>query len=390
MILLPFARSEMNGIVLKTDLYPVIDAIPFIFIVVLVGYLFVLLGGCLWHMRIGLGIRNTANRFLNIFPRLSIMLMSSKNLLVFQSIICLIAQTGILSFYFANNGFGFNLRQYTFENPMLRPIASSISSYSTIIASHCLARYIDTKEKILLYCTLFSTVGMIFFGTRGNIANIYMGVLFCCLIKLRSRVGVLKIFIYSVIIISIAFYLGNLRAGNYSIVDFLSGFAVLLFYGNNFSDLRDFAWVYVKWDHVPWAGKTYLAAATAFIPRFISSFRDTWSLGATTAATAGFDPQTHPGLRPGGFGEGYLNFGFLGVVVVGIIMGLIIKKVDIDTKNALSQTQSPIMKSFASLSLLNIATMVSVSNASSSVYVLVGVYFISWFFLCMGRMVKII
>jgi hypothetical protein len=48
-----------------------------------------------------------------------------------------------------------------------------------------------------------------------------------------------------------------------------------------------------------WGGKTYLAALTSFVPRFASSFQDTWGLGAATGATVGFDPHVHPGLRPG-------------------------------------------------------------------------------------------
>ena len=109
---------------------------------------------------------------------------------------------------------------------------------------------------------------------------------------------------------------------------------MLLFYGNNFSDLRDFAWVYAHWDHHFWLGKTYLAALTSFVPRFASEFRDHWGLGAATALTVGFDPHVHPGVRPGAFGEGYLNFGVVGVVAVGLFVGMVMYRVDMGVKQA--------------------------------------------------------
>ena len=153
----------------------------------------------------------------------------------------------------------------------------------------------------------------------------------------------------------------------------------LLFYGNNFSDLRDFAWVYSAWDHTLWAGKTYLAAFLAFIPRFASHFRDTWGLGAATAASVGFDPQVHPGLRPGAFGEGFFNFGLLGVIAVGLLLGITLRWVDTEVKRALSGPRPSMMKAFAATMVLGISGSFAVSAGFSGVYVLAGVYLISWF-----------
>ena len=75
------------------------------------------------------------------------MLMSSPSVLVFQAALAFLLQWMILALYFFHSGFAFDLRGYTFENPTLRPVALIISNYSIIIASHCLARYIDRKEK---------------------------------------------------------------------------------------------------------------------------------------------------------------------------------------------------------------------------------------------------
>jgi oligosaccharide repeat unit polymerase len=386
MLMLPFAKSELNGIVLGKDLWPVIDVLPAVFLITLLGYCAVLAGGGLWRLQLGIGLRKTATRVMEIVPRSSMMLMSSKAVLVFQAMLCVLLQTLILSLYFSASGFGFDLRSYTFANPTLRPVALIASNYSIIIASHCFARYAERKERILLACTLLLTFGLLFFGARANLLGVYLGVLLCYLVKLRGRISLLRIGSVVVVIAAIGFYLGRLREGEYSLIAFVGSLAFLLFYGSNFSDLRDFAWVYAGWDHVFWSGKTYLAAILAFVPRFASQFRDTWGLGVATDLTAGLDPQMHPGLRPGMFGEGFFNFGLFGVLVVGLIVGVIVRRVDIDVKRALATPHPSMMKAFASSMLLSIAGCVALSNNSSGLYVLIAAYFFSWFCLCVQRM----
>jgi oligosaccharide repeat unit polymerase len=378
MIMLPFAMSELNIIVLGRDLDAVIAAVPTVFLIALLGYFAVLLGGALWQIKAGLGLRKSAMRILDSVPRCSMMLMSSRSVLIFQAMLCLALQFLILALYFSASGFAFDLRTYTFENPTLRPVALIISNYSIVIASHCLARYVETKEKILLLCTLALTVGLVFFGARGNLVAIFVSVLLCYFVWMRNKISVLRITAIVGVITVLGFYLGSLRAGSYSIGGFFGTFVDAVFYGNTFSDLRDFAWVYSAWDHVPWAGKTYLAALLSFVPRFASHFRDTWSLGAMTAATAGFDPEVHPGLRPGIFGEGFFNFGLPGVMAVGLMLGIIFRRVDLDVKRALSAPQPSMMRAFSSTMLLGVATTLAVSAGFSALYILAGIYLFSW------------
>jgi oligosaccharide repeat unit polymerase len=387
-LMLPFARSELNGIVLGNNLAAVIAVLPTVFLISLVGYFAMLAGGGLWSLRVGLGVREGAINVLSIVPRCSMMLMSSRGLLVFQTILCFLLQILILAFFFSQSGFGFDLRTFTFANPTLRPVAQTISYYSVFIASHCLARYVDKKEKSILACTLLLTVGLAFFGARASLLLIYMNVLLCYMVKLRSRISLIRISAIVTGMIAVGFYLGNVRAGHYSLADFFGAFIFLLFYGNNFSDLRDFAWVYSAWDHVFWAGKTYLAALTAFIPRFASEFRDTWGLGIATNTAIGLDSHVHPGVRPGTFGEGFFNFGLFGVVAVGLALGIIIRRVDIDVKHALGASRPSMMKAFASTELLSVAGAFSISAGISGLYVLCGVYLISWFCLRVLRMIQ--
>jgi len=389
MLLLPFAKNDLNVIVLgREDLEAVVVVLPAIFMITLLGYFAFLVGGIVWRLQLGVGARKTAIQVLAIVPRCSLMLMSSKSVLVLQTLACFSLQVLILSVYFSQRGFAFDLRSFTLANPSWRPVALLASNYSVIIASHCLARYIDKKERILLACTLLLTFGLLFFGARSNLLSIYFGVFLCFLVKLRGRISLFRIVSVMAVIVTAGFYLGGLRSGQYSPTEFFASFAFLILYGNTFSDLRDFAWIYSAWDHISWAGRTYLAALMSFVPRVISPFRDTWSLGVVTASMVGFDPQQHPGLRPGAFGEAFFNFGLFGVLAVGLMLGIVARRVDIDVKRAFAPPRPSMMKAFASTMLIGVAGYISVSSGFSGLYVLGAIYLFSWFCLSVEKMFR--
>ena len=386
MLMLPFAKSDLNVLVLGRDLSAVIVALPTVFLITLVGYLAVLAGGALWRLQAGLGLRRDASRVLDIVPRCSMMLMSSRRVLLFQAGLCCVGQFLILAMYFSASGFAFDLRSYTFENPTIRPIALAISNYSIVIASHCLARYVTTKEKTLLLATLVLTFGLVFFGARGNLVAIYINVVMCYFVMRRDKVSLFRIVSVMSIAILFGFYLGSVRGGDYSLAGFLASFITMFFYGNTFSDLRDFAWVYASWNHAFWGGKTYAAAIMSFVPRFASHFRDTWAIGSMTASVVGFDPQVHPGVRPGIFGEGFFNFGLAGVCAVGLLFGFILRRVDLDVKAALQPPQPSMMRAFASTMLLSVAGCVAISASFSGLYLIAGIYLFTWFCLAVERL----
>jgi hypothetical protein len=169
-------------------------------------------------------------------------------------------------------------------------------------------------------------------------------------------------------------YLSAVRAGIYSVTLFMAGAVLALLYGNSFSDLRDFSLVLSFWNGHFWLGKTYLAAAFSFVPRFMSTYRDTWSIGVVTATMVGFDPKVHPGLRPGIFGESYLNFGYFGVAMMGLLMGVVLRKVDLGVKNAVRATQPSIGRAFSYTVLLGVASGLTVSAGVASIYMLLLVF----------------
>lgn len=143
----------------------------------------------------------------------------------------------------------------------------------------------------------------------------------------RLSVGrVLKIIPAGIAVLVAAVYLGDVREGQYNLLRTIATLGIKLFYGNNFSDLRDFAWVRSYWDGSYFLGKTQVAGLMAFIPSAISSFRAEWNWGVVTTTIAGLDPLVNPGLRAGVFGEMYFNFGLPGVLLSGLIYGYVIRR----------------------------------------------------------------
>jgi oligosaccharide repeat unit polymerase len=93
------------------------------------------------------------------------------------------------------------------------------------------------------------------------------------------------------------------------------------FLGDNLIDLRDASWVFGYWDQQPLMGITYLGGAVAMVPSGIFPQKHDWHLGLTGIRIVGWDPEKHFGIRITFFGESYLNFGWAGVIGLGLIMG---------------------------------------------------------------------
>ncbi len=388
MLMLPFTRSELNSLVVGRDFAGFVAAVPAVFPITIAGFIAIFLGGSLWNLRVGMGARKAAAQLLNLGPQCSMMLMSSRSVLVFLSLLCFLCQALTLAAYFASSGFGFDLRAYTFSHPGIRPVVQIVALSSVVIASHCLARYVELREKVLLACTLLLSFGLAFFGQRTNIALVFINVALCYLVQRRNRISLFRIITLTTILIALVFYLGNVREGKYSLGDFFASIAFLAFYGNNFCDLRDFAWIYSDWNHRFWLGKTYLAGLATFVPRGASEFRGTWSFGIATDWTVGLDTQLHPGLKPGQFGEAFFNFGWLGAIGVGLVFGFILRRVDTDVKAALQPSHPSMIRAFASTMLLSVAVCFNSSLALPSLYALFGIYILAWFCLRVLALVR--
>ena len=91
------------------------------------------------------------------------------------------------------------------------------------------------------------------------------------------------------------------------------------------TEVNDFGYLLSEWDHQLFYGATW-AAAMWPVPSSISSFKDTYALALLTKDIVGIPREAeHGGLRILIFGEAFVNFGYCGVIVVGLIYGVLLQ-----------------------------------------------------------------
>jgi oligosaccharide repeat unit polymerase len=239
---------------------------------------------------------------------------------------------------FARSMGGVDVRGIFQANPGIRAFYNFVLILSSVVSLILISRVFQFNNLFDKICLVLFFVITVFIGARAYLAQPIINLFaFYVFIKLGGKINLLKVFSIGFVVLFIGVGLNLLRSGEFSIGGMAGGFAEQIFYGNSYSDLRDFAWVYGYWDKSFLFGKTYLAAFMSFVPSFLSDFRTQWAAGKFTATTVGFDPLEHPGLRPGLFGESYFNFGFLGVIVIGTLLGYAYRYVDFNIKTAATQ-----------------------------------------------------
>lgn len=246
-------------------------------------------------------------------------------------LVLLVLMTSAFVLYIAPEVINLKLRAYFLENASFRSVYNLlVTVYPLLIFFY----WVKNTERIFLrkqLVLLFLILGSVFLGARGPLVSVVLQIFLFSAFKKRGQISflgaTLLVFVLAIVGIAIA----ALRGGD-SVTQEILLFGANIFYGNNFSELRDFAWVLSSWDGTWFYGKTYLAAFTSFIPRALSEFREEWAIGVVTAKLAGFTPQEHAGLRPGTFGESYLNFGLIGVFVIASVNGFILRYADYQIK----------------------------------------------------------
>jgi oligosaccharide repeat unit polymerase len=93
--------------------------------------------------------------------------------------------------------------------------------------------------------------------------------------------------------------------------------------GNTLIDVRDAAWVLGSWDFEPILGKSYLGGAVSFMPSGLFPEKKDWHIGMISIRMVGWPEDAHFGLRITLFGEAFLNFGFLGVIFLAAVLGIL-------------------------------------------------------------------
>ncbi|HBS1998106.1 TPA: oligosaccharide repeat unit polymerase [Klebsiella quasipneumoniae subsp. quasipneumoniae] len=219
-------------------------------------------------------------------------------------------------------------RIFALLNPALRPIINFGTSLFNFLLSIYLISAIITRKKKFYIITLLVVILSLWSGARGSLLNpIVMAVAIISMTNKNKKI--FKYVFGAVIIFLILMLMKAIRDGQLleEGLDF-NNMLFETFFGNTFSDLRDFTWIYSWWNGEFLYGKTIFAGVISFVPSFISEYRELWGWGRWSTSLVNLDSSIHGGLRPTVFGEAYFNFGIVGVIALGFFLGLNISRLD--------------------------------------------------------------
>ncbi len=216
-------------------------------------------------------------------------------------------------------------RTFMLNYSSLQPIYLACNSFIATMAVYWGIKFIYYKKYFVYLVISASTV--LFAGSRTPFLIQVMYPLAIVFIynNISSNKSIAKsnlnIIALCLILIILGLALGFIRNKNgntISVENIIKDFL----YGNTFSDVRDGAFILYgynkKFEGYLW-GKNYLADLISFIPSAMSDFRRQWSWGSFTASNL-FNYKDHYGLRGGWFLQPYLNFSWIGVIVIAIIL----------------------------------------------------------------------
>jgi oligosaccharide repeat unit polymerase len=177
------------------------------------------------------------------------------------------------------------------------------------------------KRRIDLVLAAFGFIALLLPLRRANLMSVFV----LSLVMLALKKGTLRI---TPRMVAIALILLLAYAGSQLIffgvltgadADLSSGAAAV---GSALPELRDLGWIMSLARGGYWYGVTFIQPLVP-LPSFISDFSQRNSLRAITTALIGLDQeQTTGGLRLTLAGEAFLNFSYVGPIVVGALFGL--------------------------------------------------------------------
>lgn len=357
-IMYPFAASSMNAMSTGADYIKISNYTDEAYLITLCGYLCICCGGL--YAKRQISYTNTYKTFIGrvVYTNLT------KNFAIrFWLILCIIFFL-IAILLSIRDGMAFNARGWFLVHPEYRFIGNFFSSIFpltiTYIGYRYLCGYKSKLERALLVLTVLGGVG---WGSRGMLFSPFLSI-FIYWIYIHKKVSFVKIVFCGFFVIFGVIVMAILRSGGD-----IENFALLMemilanvFYGNSFSDCRDFAWILSGFGENDYKmGSTYISGIFAFLPSSMFEWRRDYAIGPLTLELAGLDNPDgeHPGLRGGSFFEVFLNFGWFGVLVWGIVLGYLMKKADLwirfyidrngDVINAYIKTIPIILASFFSV-----------------------------------------
>lgn len=204
---------------------------------------------------------------------------------------------------FENRTFLINSPFQSFYN-----IFNSIFSYSLIVYLFCKKRPI-----ILISVNLILLFGT---GNRGGILSFFLLCYIYYLYTTKKSKGkkiCIGMFICSILLF-LLFFLDKLRGGDNGSILYK------ILYRNTFSDIRDGAFILYGIEKIKIGllyGKMYIADFLSFIPSEFIKYREVYGYSNFTTKTL-FGWKEHYGLRGGFYIAPYINFGIIGVTLMGI------------------------------------------------------------------------
>jgi oligosaccharide repeat unit polymerase len=381
LLLYPFATAKMNSLVIGSrNLEFAKKSITMAYLLSLIGYLSIFTGGAIFKYY------NYRSPIYTVFLRPIKMTLGEtfkaivSNRMVSRFVCYFYFFALAIALFFAyKGGMGNNPRGFYALNEQYRFLYNFVNALSGIVSGLLVARIFQFNHRIDKFLFVLFIIVTVFIGSRGGVIGPILAYFTSYVyFNMKGKIKVTRIlsfvFVMLVLILGLSFF----RAGSFSFDVLANSFLVQIFYGNSFSDLRDFSWTITMWPGDYFYGKTYLAAFISFIPSSISSFRTEWSIGKVTATMAGYDPKEHPGLRPGLFGESFLNFGVLGIIVLGILLGFAWKYVDHKIKEA-SYSGNRIEAATAGIATMFISSL-PITAGFFGIYVTMVVFFALYLF----------
>ena len=375
-IMYPFLSSEMNFFATGSAYIQFAPYVEEAFFISFIGYLSILLGRVVY-----IRVRHKYGKFrlpgkiilTNIEHSTALYLWSIMCILFFAVVFSLSLQEGLL----------FNGRAWFLTHPAYRPFGNFFTTIYALCFAYIGMRLLTgigkTWDKYLL-------VGLFFLSLTWGARSITFGpvfLLFCYWCYLTPSVSLKKIFGIGTAILFCVMLLGALRAqtsieGNF--VSVLAISAINIFYGNTFSDGRDFAWMLSGFDGVYQMGRTYIAGLFSFLPSDLFPWRREFALGPYTLELAGIVNESgeHPGLRGGLFFETFFNFSYIGVIVLGGIRGYFLAWADQGMRYHVEYERNVIKGYIAGLPYFYFGSMM-LSAAAFGIYVFLTFHLISLF-----------
>lgn len=221
--------------------------------------------------------------------------------------------------------FGSGLAE-AFSGSGIRPLMNLWQSVLSVSVPFCVCYMLWRRSPVVILASLLVVMASFYTGQRTvSLINLIIGI--CAYLAYRKQgrltvqgqvvfvVGCVALLLSSALVYQVRS--GDQIDISLAISSFYNDFA----FGNQFSDIRDFAWVLSGYDGTPLQGLTYLAGLASVVLPADAPLRAEFAIGRWTLWTAGLDTNAHGGLRMPFFAEFYFNFGMVGMLVLTPVLG---------------------------------------------------------------------